>query len=379
MIESKHRLKVLFLSSWFPHKSSPTLGNFVHRHAQAISTLHDVYVLYLAPSESTSLHIDHGHLEDIPHTTAYIPSNKGVFYKVRIFQSLMDELSKKVGSFDIIHHNVIWPEGWQAYLASRKWGIPYVITEHWTGFDKDERGVLPWKIKFLARFIGKRAAAIMPVSSNLGEAMKKQGIHGNYITVPNVVNESLFHIGEKNNSEKVFLHVSTFDEAQKNISGILRAWKEFSQEKSNVKLLIGGDGDNTIAKNYAHSLGIRSDSITFFSKKSWEEIAEMMAMAHALVIFSNYENLPCVMIEALSSGMKVIATNVGGISECVHDGNGILIPKRDEKALVHGLQSIANEPYDETKAQALKISTDMQYGFIAVAKKFDAVYKKSLG
>ena len=40
------RHKILFISSWFPNKLEPTNGNFVQRHAEAVSLLHDVEVLH---------------------------------------------------------------------------------------------------------------------------------------------------------------------------------------------------------------------------------------------------------------------------------------------------------------------------------------------
>ena len=40
------KLNILFLSSWYPNKKSPTLGNFVQRHAKAVATQHNVFVLF---------------------------------------------------------------------------------------------------------------------------------------------------------------------------------------------------------------------------------------------------------------------------------------------------------------------------------------------
>ena len=40
------RYKILFISSWFPNKLEPTNGNFVQRHAEAVSQLHDVEILH---------------------------------------------------------------------------------------------------------------------------------------------------------------------------------------------------------------------------------------------------------------------------------------------------------------------------------------------
>ena len=62
-----------------------------------------------------------------------------------------------------------------------------------------------------------------------------------------------------------------------------------------------------------------------------------MQQADVFVLFSNYENLPCVILEAFSCGLPVISTDVGGISEFFPNDFGYLIPKNDSKILVETL------------------------------------------
>jgi glycosyltransferase involved in cell wall biosynthesis len=56
-------------------------------------------------------------------------------------------------------------------------------------------------------------------------------------------------------------------------------------------------------------------------------------MANALVMFSNYENMPCVILEALCSGLPIVSSNVGGIAEIINTSNGYLIPAKNEEEL----------------------------------------------
>ena len=55
---SNHRLRILFLSSWYPSQEHRTLGNFVQRHAQAVAKLHDVSVIYATPYKKRGLPSD---------------------------------------------------------------------------------------------------------------------------------------------------------------------------------------------------------------------------------------------------------------------------------------------------------------------------------
>jgi glycosyltransferase involved in cell wall biosynthesis len=64
-----------------------------------------------------------------------------------------------------------------------------------------------------------------------------------------------------------------------------------------------------------------------------------MRSADALIHFSRYENLPCVVTEALCCGLFVIASDVGGIREVIHPENGRLVRSEETKKLT---QTIAN-------------------------------------
>ena len=72
-------------------------------------------------------------------------------------------------------------------------------------------------------------------------------------------------------------------------------------------------------------------------KKTSAEVAEAYQKADFFVLFSNFENLPCVIVEAFASGVPVLSTAVGGIAEILSPERGILIPQGDEEALLQGM------------------------------------------
>ena len=78
----------------------------------------------------------------------------------------------------------------------------------------------------------------------------------------------------------------------------------------------------------------------------------------ALPIFSNYENQPCVILEAFSCGKPVIATSVGGIPEIVTQDRGILVSKQDEialqSAILEMLETHSNYSESTIRAYALE-------------------------
>ena len=120
-----------------------------------------------------------------------------------------------------------------------------------------------------------------------------------------------------------------------------------------------------------------ADIVTFYPTKSTSEIAEMIEQSSALLLFSNYENFPCVIAESLMLGKPVISTNVNGIPEHVHSTNGLLMAKGDENELEKAIcKFLDNEIVfnsNEVHSYAFK-----HFSYQEVGKSFDRVYRQVL-
>jgi glycosyltransferase involved in cell wall biosynthesis len=252
-----------------------------------------------------------------------------------------------------------------------------IISEHWTGYHQAERGTQPLHVKVLSNLVASSAEFIAPVSDDLGNAMRRFGLRSEYITVPNVVDTDIFILKKKESKPLRFLHVSSLYEDQKNITGILRAWKSASDEFSDIHLTIGGDGPWEEVRKHARDLNINEGSIAFFGEKPWEEIAHLMQESHVLLLFSNYENLPCVIVEAMASGMHIISTKVGGISEHISSDIGILIEKGNETELIAAIRKFHNE-YPFSNEEHLRKIAEQKFSMESVAAQFDAIYQKAI-
>jgi glycosyltransferase involved in cell wall biosynthesis len=80
--------------------------------------------------------------------------------------------------------------------------------------------------------------------------------------------------------------------------------------------------------------------IKTFGMLSLEQVSEKMNAANCFVLFSDYENQPCVILESLASGIPVIATKVGGIPELLNEKRGVLIEKNDSYALLEAMKNV---------------------------------------
>jgi glycosyltransferase involved in cell wall biosynthesis len=375
------KLNILFLSSWYPGKTHATLGNFVQRHAEAISSLHNVTVLYVSKLnlEAGNYQVEEQVVNGL--RTIYVYYRPGIFSiwrKLTAFRKGLAYMKEQsILPFDLIHHNVIWSNGWQALWAKREMKIPIVITEHWTGYDTRSRPHQGKKVAILSKWVAKQSSVICPVSDDLGSTMKKFGLKGNYTTVPNVVNTNLFVVGQKDPAVTRFLHVSSLFDDQKNVSGILKAWKLASDEKEDIHLMIGGDGPWEKLQQLSIQLGIRPASITFFGEKKSSEIAELMGSHNCLVMFSRYENLPCTIVEAMACGMAVITTAVGGITEHINEKRGIIIPEEDVHQLAAALLNFRSNA-GQFHSESLRLYAVTKFSDDNVASAYGEVYQSVL-
>ncbi len=126
--------------------------------------------------------------------------------------------------------------------------------------------------------------------------------------------------------------------------------------------------------NTVEKLGLEN-VIKFHGYKDKKEIAEFMRNADLFVLPSEWENQPCVLIEALASGLPVVASEVGGIPEFINDSVGILVPPKDTQKLSAALDYMLDNfhRYDPEKIAAYAREN---FSYEAVANKLVNVYKR---
>jgi len=219
----------------------------------------------------------------------------------------------------------------------------------------------------------------MPVSADLQSSMQNLGFHGNYEVVYNAVDTNLYFPMSGNDKRPfTFLHVSTFAEA-KNVKGIIRAFDSFQKLNPNLEaeLTIAGDGDLNALKNFAKTEFPELLNIRLLGTQPYKGVARLMQTSDCFILFSNYENLPCVIAEAHCCGLPVIATEVGGIPEMIDPSNGILIQKRDENALSRAMADILQNR-DRFKSDDIHLKAKSRYGYQVIGKQFEEIYRAAI-
>lgn len=368
--------KILFLSSWYPSDVHQTLGNFVQRHAESVALKNQVTVLYLAKDENRKdkLFIDDQLINQVRTVIVYFkPGLISSFTYRQAFKKGIEYLREKEAfSFDLVHHNVIFNQGWQALYLKNKFNLPYVITEHWTGFHSKQFKIVGAR-KLLGERVANNSRFILPVSHHLGKAMKKLNYKSKFQVVENVVDTNLFGLSDERKTGKKFIHVSHLGDDHKNISGLMNAFNSALEVEEDLFLHIIGDGDIQPYLQLRSNLGLDENQIKIECERPLEYIAAAMKESDCFLLFSNYENLPCVIIEAFSSGIPVISTDVGGISEIMNLDRGFLIEKEDEVALRNTILEMSQD-YAKFDSVSICEYARNEFSQESICDKFNAVY-----
>jgi glycosyltransferase involved in cell wall biosynthesis len=140
----------------------------------------------------------------------------------------------------------------------------------------------------------------------------------------------------KNNREILF--VGRIDK-RKGVDFLISAYEELIKNNPGILLHIVGEGkDRPKLQNYCLNKGL---NIIFHGHLSDQEIFNLSKQASAQIIPSVFEGFGLVVLEAMSRGLPVIATNVDGIRDIITDGsNGILVDYGDKYLLAKRIQDL---------------------------------------
>lgn len=375
-------MDVLFVTSWYPSTVSVKNGNFIEQHALALkSTGCNVVVVHVWYSNRTLIPgIKSVIQNDIPVHFISMPKvlKNSVKSHEKIFKKLISMLNNDGFKPEIIHGHVVFPAGRLALYLKNHYSVPLVYTEHWSGYKPENTHLFTEEVTTLTTEVLGNTDLILPVSHDLAKTMAGKGFTGNYAVVNNTVNTSVFYLTQRDRSEKFrFLHVSNFEPRSKNTEGIIRAFVNGKFE--NATLTIAGDGDLDKLRAFAKSLDGDISQIVFIGRQEYAEVADLMRKSDCFILFSNFENLPCVIAESHCCGLPVLATKVGGIPEMIDASNGVLIPAGDEEKLIAQMRELIAHRISFNQSEIAE-KASMRYSYETIGmelrKHYDSLLQK---
>lgn len=165
-------------------------------------------------------------------------------------------------------------------------------------------------------------------------------------------------------------------DVDKRISDLIRAFTLLSQERSNLKLLLVGDGpDAKVFHALAEELNVR-DKVVFAGyqgeTRAYFEIMNVFALASA------FEGLPVALLEAMFAKLPVVATNVGGVPAAVIDGvTGFLVAPNAPQELAAKIGKIIDDvDLRRTMGAAGLARARSEFGADRYLSECDALYQR---
>ena len=374
-----NKLHVLFLCGWYPSRVLPTNGDFIQRHAEAVSLNHDVSVIHLITDENCKQNIEiiSKKENELNVHIAYLKPQKNYIKKITLFWKAYKLLLKKVDDFDVIHLNEIYPFGvFSLYL---KWfkNKPFIISEHWTDYKFPMSEEINFTQRIVSKCIVKNASFVCPVTKDLKKSMIQFNLKGNYNVIGNVVDTEKFYPKKTENTSFSIVHISNMNNNHKNILGILNVVQKLQDHITNFNVKIIGDNSKKY-QNLLTELAINSGTVTFINQISHSEVVKHLQNADLFVLFSNFENLPCVILESFACGIPVISSNVGGIREHFPENFGSLIPPKNE-------DNLFDEIIKHQSKNAILATKEEMHNYInthfnkkVICTKFTDLYYKTL-
>ncbi len=386
-------MRVLHMASWHPNRVHSQLGNFVRRHIECLPDEVESTVLHAWPESRRSLR--RREVEDmtagaVRTLTALVPDRPPRRWRMeRAYTRLCEQLQREEGIPDLIHLHVAAEAALPAVHWSERWGVPLVVSENWTAYHSEHGRAFRGKDERAVRRALQAAQLHLPVSDHLGRAMRKFAPDAKQQVVPNVVGPAFTPPAHPRTHEGPLrlLHVSSLVDDHKNISGMLRALASAVAQGADVRMEVyGGAGEGGDAeagyRQLAAELGL-ADVVKFHGPAAPETVVEAMQTADAFVLFSRYENLPCVLLEAWSTGLPALATDVGGVGEHLgrHPELGVLLKSEDEEGLTAAIGQWSDrkkrgEGPDEV---AIAAYAEKRFTEQAVGSAIVAAYRSVLG
>ncbi len=235
-----------------------------------------------------------------------------------------------------------------------------------------------WLLTPIRRLVFKYSEAVIANSPGLAALSMKADPHLVHV-VPNGVDSEYWRPGLKKDENNTFniLFVGRFHQ-QKNLHFLIRQFVIFHKQNPDARLSLVGDGpDGESLKQLALASGINND-ITFNGWAARNELREIYQSAHCLVNPSHYEGMPNVLLEAMSCGAPVIASDVHGNNEVVQHGEtGLLFEANNSVELQTSLARIKDGGKEVSELlQHARHKMTVEYDWKSVSQQYLDYFRK---
>ena len=282
---------------------------------------------------------------------------------------------------DLLHVHYAIPHAVSAFLAREAVGghIKVVTTLH--GTDITLVGTDP-SLRSITRFAIDMSDRVTAVSSYLQQKTHETFEPKRSIQViPNFVDSSRFRPGKREalhgfarSGERVLLHLSNFRPV-KRVSDVIQIFTRVRQEIPSKLIMVGDGVDSPTAQQLSRELNIEKD-VFFLSRQ--QDIPNLMNLADLFLLPSELESFGLAALEAMSCGVPVIATRVGGLPEVLEEGvSGLLYPVGDIEGMAQGaVRVLTDETLHRRMAHAARQRVLDHFDAPRIIPQYESLYEE---
>ena len=391
-------MHVLVLPSWYPTRERPEQGRYFADQARAVRRagvrIGVVYPELRSLRDASVRLVQRHHFQRSFARERGLPTLRchgwnlgwrsplGAWWRIHQAQTLAERYAQVQSRPDLIHaHSGRWAAAAAAQLAHR-WDVPYVVTEHFSGFQR--RTAFGWETR-LARCALQHADGVAAVSTSLKAHLTTHGFATGVRVLPNTVDAQFFTPPPQSYRDNApgggprplrLLALGRLVR-HKGHHVLLKALAHCANEREHIRLAIGGAGPERAAlERLAAHLGI-GQRVLFRGHLSRAAVRRALWRADALVLPSFHETFGVTLIEAMATGLPVVATRCGGPEDIVTPDTGCLVAPDDPNALADALREV-RQRRAFFQSSTIRMYTKQRFGTEAVGRRLLHFYQDAL-
>lgn len=324
-------MKILIVSRGNPISGGGILGIFEFDQAKALAAAgHEVILLCIDLRSIrrkrklglTKFSKDNVTIYNYAFPLGRVPRCILRFVGGRIYKRFTKRIIKETGRPDYIHAHFALEQGYYAYKFKNYFKIPYVVTEHSSKIGRDI--VSKGDRKVLSK-IYKNSLINITVSEPFKKFLSKK-YNCEFEVAQNIVDASAFSFINHSKQDECFHFVAAGTLcARKGYDVLINAFANLIKNNINADLtIIGGGEDYTKLSKLTYSLKL-SDKVKLVGPQKRDAINEIYSKSDCFILTSRFETFGVVYIEAMYTGLPVIATICGGPESFVNEKCGYLV------------------------------------------------------
>lgn len=278
---------------------------------------------------------------------------------------------------DLVHVHMamrgsFWRKSVFATLA-RWFGVPVVAHLHGSEMEVFYNGLGPFWQRQVVRQL-EACARVLVLSDSWHAFVTRIAPRARVQVLPNYVKVPAEPAQGQGGAQVTVLFLGLVGR-RKGVFDLLPAMARAVVDAPQLRLLLGGNGEVAQAQQQADELNL-GKQVQFLGWVAGEQKEQLLRQADVYILPSHNEGLPMSVLEAMSYGLPVVTTRVGGIPELVTDGeDGLLVDAGDVAAIAAALVRLAQQPAERARlGAAARARVLAAYSDATVLPQLERVY-----